>query len=77
MGPAVDASRHAPSTTRRKNFENFFKDPARGRPRQIPDFRPHMRLKVRGAQLSSDVGLLVLRELDDVFGQSDLTSAAL
>jgi hypothetical protein len=36
-----------------------------------------MRLKVRGAQLSSDVGLLVLRELDDVFGQSYLTSAAL
>ena len=36
-----------------------------------------VRLEFRGTQLSSDGGLLVMRELDDVLGLSDLASAAL
>jgi len=34
-------------------------------------------LEFRGTQLSSDGGLLVMRELDDALGLSDLASAAL
>jgi hypothetical protein len=36
-----------------------------------------VRLQFRGTQLSSDGGLLVMRELDDVLGLSDLASGAL
>jgi len=36
-----------------------------------------IRLKFRGTQLSSDGGLLVMRELDDVLGLPDLASGAL
>ena len=36
------------------------------------DFDPRVRLEFRGTQLSSDGGLLVMRELDDAFGLSDL-----
>ncbi|AGI74112.1 hypothetical protein OA238_c41990 [Octadecabacter arcticus 238] len=36
-----------------------------------------MRLKFLGTQLSSDGGLLVMRELDDVLGLSNLASGAL
>ena len=41
------------------------------------DFDPRVRLEFRGTQLSSDGGLLVMRELDDVLGLSDLASVAL
>ena len=41
------------------------------------DFDPRVRLEFRGTQLSSDGGLLVMRELDDALGLSDLASAAL
>jgi hypothetical protein len=41
------------------------------------DFDPRVRLEFRGAQLSSDGGLLVMRELNDALGLSDLASAAL
>ena len=41
------------------------------------DFDRRMRLEFRGAQISSDGGLLVMRELDDALGLSDLASAAL
>ena len=41
------------------------------------DFDPCVRLEFRGTQLSSDGGLLVMRELDDALGLSDLASAAL
>src|SRR5210317_1755966 len=41
------------------------------------DFDPRVRLEFRGAQLSSDGGLLVMRELDDALGLSNLASAAL
>ena len=41
------------------------------------DFDPRVRLDFRGTQLSSDVGLLVMRELDDALGLSDLASTAL
>ena len=41
------------------------------------DFDPRVRLEFRGTQLSSDGGLLVMRELDDTLGLSDLASAAL
>ena len=34
-------------------------------------------LEFRGAQLGSDGGMLVMRELDDVLGLSDLASGAL
>lgn len=34
-------------------------------------------LEFRGTQLSSDGGLLVMRELDDVLAMSDLASGAL
>jgi len=40
-------------------------------------FDRRVRLEFRGTQLSSDGGLLVMRELDDVLGLSDLASAAL
>ena len=32
------------------------------------DFDPRVRLEFRGTQLSSDGGLLVMRELDDALG---------
>ena len=41
------------------------------------DFDRRVRLEFRGAQLSSDGGLLVTGELDDALGLSDLASAAL
>jgi len=41
------------------------------------DFGSRVRLEFRGTQLSSDGGLLVLRELDDPLGLSDLASLAL
>ena len=41
------------------------------------EFDPRVRLEFRGTQLSSDGGLLVMRELDDALGLSDLASAAL
>ena len=41
------------------------------------DFDPHVRLEFRGTQLSSDGGLLLMRELDDALGLSGLASAAL
>ena len=41
------------------------------------DFGPRVRLEFKGTQLSSDGGLLVMRELDDTLGLSDLASAAL
>ena len=40
-------------------------------------FDPRVRLEFKGTQLSSDGGLLVMRELDDTLGLSDLASAAL
>jgi hypothetical protein len=40
-------------------------------------FDPRVRLEFRGTQLSSDGGLLVMRELDDALGLSSLASAAL
>ncbi|WP_223428186.1 IS1380 family transposase [Tateyamaria pelophila] len=41
------------------------------------DFDRRVRLEFRGTQLSSDGGLLVMREFDDVLGLSDLASGAL
>ncbi len=41
------------------------------------DFDRRVRLEFRGSQLSSDGGLLVVRELDDALGLSDLASCAL
>ena len=41
------------------------------------DFDPRVRLEFRGTQLSSDGGLLVMRELDDALGLSGLASASL
>ncbi len=41
------------------------------------EFDPRVRLEFRGAQISSDGGLLVMREMDDALGLSDLASAAL
>lgn len=41
------------------------------------DFDPRVRLEFRGTQLSSDGGLLVMRELDDAPGLSGLASSAL
>ena len=40
-------------------------------------FDPRVWLEFRGAQISYDGGLLVMRELDDVLGLSDLASDAL
>jgi len=41
------------------------------------DFDPRVRLEFRGTQLSSDGGLLVMRELDEALGLSGLASPAL
>ena len=41
------------------------------------DFDRRVRLEFRGAQISSDGGLLVMRELDDALGLSDLAGVAL
>lgn len=41
------------------------------------DFDTRVRLEFRGAQLSSDGGLLVMREMDDALGLSDLAATAL
>lgn len=41
------------------------------------DFDRRVRLEIRGAQISSNGGLLVMRELDDALGLSDLASASL
>src|SRR6056297_3570337 len=41
------------------------------------DFDRRVRLEFKGAQISSDGGLLVMRELDDTLGLSDLAAAAL
>ena len=41
------------------------------------DFDPRVRLEFPGAQLSSDGGLLVMRELDAALGLSDLAATAL
>lgn len=41
------------------------------------DFDRRVRLEFRGAQISSDGGLLLMRELDDVLGLSNLASEAL
>ncbi|PWG16979.1 hypothetical protein DFK10_09430 [Salibaculum griseiflavum] len=38
------------------------------------DFDPRVRLEFKGTQLSSDGGLLVMRELDDTLGLSDITA---
>ena len=35
------------------------------------DFDPRVRLEFKGTQLSSDGGLLVMRELDDTLGLSE------
>ena len=40
-------------------------------------FDRRVRLEFRGTQLSSDGGLLVMRELDDALGLSDLAATAL
>ena len=40
-------------------------------------FDRRVRLAFRGAQISSDGGLLVMRELDDALGLSDLATTAL
>ncbi len=41
------------------------------------DFDTRVRLEFRCAQLSSDGGLLVMRELDDALGLSDLAATAM
>ena len=41
------------------------------------DFDRRVRLEFRGTQLSSDGGLLVMRQLDDALGLSDLAATAL
>ena len=41
------------------------------------DFDRRVRLEFRGAHLSSDGGLLIVRELDDALGLSDLAAGAL
>ena len=41
------------------------------------DFGRRVRLEFRGTQLSSDGGLLVMRELDDALGLSDLAATTL
>ena len=41
------------------------------------DFDRRVRMEFRGGQISSDGGLLVMRELDDALGLSDLATAAL
>jgi len=41
------------------------------------DFDPRVRLEYRGTQLSSGGGLLVMREMDNALGLSDLATTAL
>lgn len=41
------------------------------------DSDPRVRLEFRGAQLSSDSGLLLMRKLDDALGLSDLATTAM
>ncbi len=41
------------------------------------DFAPRVRLEFKGTQLSSDGGLLVMRELNDTLGLSSLASATM
>ena len=41
------------------------------------DFDRRLRLEFRGTQLSSDDGMLLMRELDDALGLSGLASATL
>ena len=41
------------------------------------DFDRRVRMEFRGAQISSEGGLLVMRELDDALRLSDLATAAL
>ncbi len=41
------------------------------------DFDRRVRLEFRGAQMSLDGGLLVMHELDDALGLSDLAATAL
>jgi hypothetical protein len=41
------------------------------------EFDRRVHVEFRGAQLSSDGGLLVMRELDDALGLSDLAAKAL
>ena len=41
------------------------------------EFDRRVHVEFRGAQLSSDGGLLVMRELDDALGLSDLAATAL
>ena len=41
------------------------------------EFDRRVRVEFRGAQLSSDGGLLLMRELDDALGLSDLAAKAL
>jgi hypothetical protein len=41
------------------------------------DFDRRVRLEFKGTQMSSDGGLLVMRELDDALGLSDLAAATL
>ena len=47
---------------------------ARSRRGERVDFDRRVRLEFRGSQLSSDGGLLVIRELDDALGLSDLAA---
>ena len=39
------------------------------------DFDPRVRLEFNGTQLSSDGGLLVMREMDDALGLTDPATA--
>jgi hypothetical protein len=41
------------------------------------DFDRRVRVEFRGAQIGSDGGLLVMRELDEVLGLSELATTAL
>jgi hypothetical protein len=43
----------------------------------LVDLDPRVRPEFKGTQLSSDGGLLVMRELDDTLGLSDLAPATL
>ena len=53
-------------------------DHPEGAPRpDLAEFDPRVRLEFRGAQIRSDGGLLVMRELDDALGLSGPTATAL